>query len=109
MPRVRKTKLTDVQLDAVKNEINDELKETNTEKIPAEEEQTGPETIKGTGIIVNSLFVKVRREPSTDADTVEVLRKGDKVASIGKAEEFYKVRTSTNRNAYILSEFVKEE
>lgn len=86
-----------------KNEVND----TITEYSPAEVEKTGPETKNG--IIVNALFVNVRREPDYESEMVELLRKSDRVEIVGKVGEFYKVNTSVNRGVYISSNFIKEE
>lgn len=89
-------------------ELNREFDEEEiTEMSPAEVETTGPETTNGT--IINSLFVKVRREPSFESEVIEVLRKGDTVVVLGKEGDFYKVATSVNKTAYISSEFIKEE
>lgn len=60
------------------------------------------------GTVINSLNVKVRKEPSYEADVVEVLRKGDKVVILGVFEDFYKISTSVNRNVYISSNYIKE-
>lgn len=81
--------------------------EKTTEYSPAEVEKNGPETKNG--ILVNSLHVKVRKEPSYESDVLEILRKGDKVVVLGKSEGFYKVSTSVNKIAYISSDFIKEE
>lgn len=83
-----------------------EVKKTRRES-PAELETTGPETTNGT--IINSLHVKVRKEPRYDADVLEVLRKGDKVIIHGKSGYFYQVSTNSNEIAYISSDFIKEE
>lgn len=81
--------------------------EENTETFPAEVETAGPETKNGT--VVNSLHVKVRKEPSLESDTLEILRKGDSVTILGKLGDFYKVSTSINKVAYVFSNFIKEE
>lgn len=86
------------------------LKESTniTEKSPAEVETHGPETRNGS--IHGAMLVAVRKEPWVDNDNVlEVLREGDKVTIFGKVDGFYKVSTSTNKIAYISSDFVKEE
>lgn len=87
----------------VKEEVNKAL----ADQSPAEMETRGPETINGT--VINSLFVKVRREPNFESDVIEVLRKGDRVIILGKDGEFHKVSTSVNKIAYISSEFIREE
>lgn len=74
---------------------------------PAEVETIGPETKNG--IVANSLHVKVRKEPSFEAEVLEVLRKGDKVVILGTENGFYKVSTSVNKLAYISLDFVEEE
>lgn len=87
----------------------DELygEETKTEYSPAQVEKNGPETRNG--IIINSLFVKVRRRPSLESDIAELLRKGDRVHIIEKVGDFYKIETSVNKDVYISSKFIKEE
>lgn len=80
-----------------------EIRETSHAEVGA----AGPETKNG--IVANSLHVKVRKEPSFEADVLEVLRKGDKVVILGKEGEFYKVSTSVNKLAYISLDFIKEE
>lgn len=77
------------------------------EQSPAEVETTVPPTVTN-GVIVNALLVNVRREPCLNADVLEVLRKGDKVAILEKGTEFWKVSTSVNKIAYISSDFVME-
>lgn len=98
--RQDKSKKTSIKDDIVKTEI--------TEESSAEVKTTGPETKNG--IVVNCLFVKVRREPWTDDNNVlEVLNKGDKVTILGMVDGFYKVSTRVNKVAYISSTFIKEE
>lgn len=88
--------------------VTDEPKVETAEVSHAEVETTGPETKNG--VIINAMHVNVRREPWIDEDNVlEVLRKGDKVTILGKVNNFYKVSTSVNKVAYILSDWVKEE
>lgn len=82
------------------------VKETRAAS-PAELGAIGPETKNG--IVENSLYVKVRKEPSYESDVVEVLRKGDKVTILDKSGGFYKVSTRVNKIAYISSDFIKEE
>ncbi len=79
----------------------------DTEETPAEVESNGPETKNG--IITNSLFVNVRKEPNIESDSVEVLRRGDKVKLIKKVAGFYEVNTSVNKHVYISSDFIEEE
>lgn len=88
-------------------ELYKELKKENTELSPAEVETTGPETKNG--IVVNSLYVNVRRWPDKDSEVVETLRAGDKVVIYGKKGDFYEVSTSVNHRVYISSEYLKEE
>lgn len=78
-----------------------------TEKSSAEVKTTGPETING--VIVNSLFVKVRKEPNFESETVETLNKGMKVKILEKGKDFWKVSTSLNDVAYIASDFIEED
>ena len=83
--------------------------EKMAEESPAEvETSTVPPTVTN-GEIVNTLHVKVRREPSFESEVLEVLRKGDKVKVLEKENDFWKVSTSVNKIAYISSDFVKEE
>lgn len=72
-----------------------------------EKETTGPETKNG--IIVNSVFVKVRKEPNFESDVLEILPKGDKIRIIDSLDNFYKVETPSKKIAYICSDFVEEE
>lgn len=87
--------------------VKEEVEETIIETFPAEEETTGPETKNGT--VINSLHVKVRRDPSFESDVVEYLRKGDTVIIHGMENGFYRVSTKRIPLAYIYSEFIKEE
>lgn len=84
-----------------------EIEEKTTESSSAEVKKNGPETKNG--IVVNSLHVNARKEPSYESDVLELLRKGDKVIILGKEGEFYKISTSKNKIAYISSKFIKEE
>lgn len=93
--------LSDSELELIENKNN------FTDELPAELEQNGPETING--IISNSLFVKVRKEPSLESEVLETMRSGDKVRILGSVGDFYKVSTSVNKVAYIYSDFLKEE
>lgn len=73
-----------------------------------ETEAMVPET--KTGTIVNSVVVKVRKAPNLESDVLEVLRKGDKVRIHKKLDNgFYKISTSVNGSAFILSDFIKED
>lgn len=75
---------------------------------PAKVETTGyPET--KTGTVVNTSYVYVRKSPDLESEHMEIMRKGDKVAIIGRSGKFYKVGTSVNPIGYISSEFLKEE
>lgn len=85
-------------------DINNKVKE----KSPAEVETTVPPTVIN-GIIINSLYVKVRKGPSFESEVVEVLRKGDKVKVLEKGAKFWKVSTNSNIVAYISSDFIEEE
>lgn len=76
-------------------------------KSPAEVEINGPETTNGT--VINSIYVKVRKEPNYESEVLELLRKGDKVRILGRNGEFYIVSTNTISVAYISSDFIKED
>ena len=89
--------------------VSEEVEKIVAEESPAEvETKTAPLTVTN-GEIVNTLHVKVRREPSFESEVLEVLRKGDKVKVLEKGNDFWKVSTSVNKIAYISSEFIKEE
>lgn len=90
-----------------KEKFYDEAFDNAAESSPAEVEKNGPETKNG--IVINSIHVKVRKEPSYESDVMEVLREGDKVTILDKVGDFYKVSTKSNDVAYISSDFVKEE
>lgn len=93
------------------NPVKEEVKEETKEESPVKVETPVPPTVKN-GVIIttgNTLHVKVRKEPNFKSETLEVLRKGDKVKLLGKETGFWKVSTSTNKIAYISSEFIKEE
>lgn len=97
--------LIDAEMELYKEFEQEETAETSL----AEVETT---TVPPTGIngeIINTLYVKVRREPNFDSEVLEVLRKGDKVKVLEKGNGFWKVSTSVNKIAYISSEFIKEE
>lgn len=89
--------------------VNEEVERIIAEESPAEVETTTvPQTVIN-GEIVNTLHVKVRRDPNFESEVLEVLRKGDKVKILEKGTDFWKVSTSVNKIAYISSEFIKEE
>lgn len=92
--------------DAIDDSAKKELKDA-TEYSPAEVEKAGPETKNG--IISNALYVKARTDPSFDAEVVELLRKGDRVQIIDVVERFHKVNTALSKEAYVSSEYIKEE
>lgn len=95
----------------ISNPVKEEVTETIRDESPAKEETAVPPTVRN-GVIVtpnNILYVKVRKKPSFDSEPIEVLRKGDKVKLLKKETNFWKVSTSTNKIAYISSEFIKEE
>lgn len=100
MPR----KVKDYDLEPLTEQQSEE--QQITEESPAEVETNGPETKNG--IIVKSLHVKVRREPSYESEVMELLRRGDRVIIHGKVGEFYKISTSTNKFVYIAAAYVKE-
>lgn len=78
-----------------------------TEMHPSEIGANGPETRNGK--VVNSLFVKVRKEPSFDSEVIKVLGKGDKVNIIDIVGDFYKISIDEDSVAYIASDFIEEE
>lgn len=99
---------------SVEEEMNIESKveekeiKKNREESPAKMETTGPETKNG--IIVNTRYVKVRREPKmVEGNVLDILGCGDKVKILEKVDGFYKVSTNTHKIAYISSDFIKEE
>lgn len=74
----------------------------------AEMKMPGPETVNG--IVMNSLFVNARKDPTPNAPVVEVLRRGDRVTILsGLLDGFYKVLLPNGRIAYISSFFIREE
>lgn len=83
-------------------------KENKTEVSSLQLKTNGPKTKNGTGIIINSLHVKVRRSPSLDSDVLEVLSKDSKVTLLGKDKQFYKVSYGINKIGYIFSDYIKE-
>lgn len=78
-----------------------------TEDPPAQVEEDGPETKNG--IIINSLYVKMRKEPDFESDVIELLKKGDRVIMHERSNEFYRVSTTKNRVGYIAAQYVTEE
>lgn len=96
------------EIDSSKNEFDDlNFNSRKTETIPAEVESNGPETKNG--IVVNTIFVKVRERPNYESNVLEILNCGDKVHIIDQIGDFYKVSTKKNNIAYISSHFIKEE
>ncbi len=91
-----------------KQDVNKEVEEQNTEESSAKDRTTGIQRTK-TGTVYNTSYVYVRKGPNKDADILEVMKEGDKVAIIGKSFGFYKVNTASNQAAYIASDFLKEE
>lgn len=101
----RKEKFCDEPMTkTVKAEVEKVIRDTS----PAEMETPVPPTVRN-GEIVNTLQVRVRKEPSFESEVVEVLRKGDKVKILKREGDFWKVSTSMNKIAYISSEFIKED
>lgn len=83
-----------------------------TDSSPAQVETNGPKTRNG--IIVNSLYVKMRKEPSFESETLGILRKGDQVEIHEEVDKFYKARpksvhVSGSGIVYIDKQYVKEE
>lgn len=101
---IRKEKFYD---SSMIDEMKEEVRKTITESSPAEVESNGPETKNG--IVVNSLFVNVRREPSMKSDVVNVLRRGDSVQILDKTDGFYKINVGLIGIGYISSDFIREE
>lgn len=83
-----------------------------TDSSPAQVETNGPETRNG--IIVNALYVKMRKEPTFESEILGILRKGDQVEIYEQTNEFYKVRpksvyVNNSRIVYIDKQYIKEE
>lgn len=97
------------QSEPITEAVREEVEKIIVEESPAEVETTTVPPTVTNGEIVNTLHVKVRREPSFESEVLEVLRKGDKVKVLEKGNDFWKVSTSVNNIAYISSEFIKEE
>lgn len=72
---------------------------------PSKEENTVPETVYGDGAVCNSSLVRVRKEPSTNCEIVEVLRDGEIVEILDKSDGFYKVKLKDGRIGYIASNY----
>lgn len=82
----------------------------NADKSPAQMGTNGPETKNG--IIVNSLYVKIRNKPSFESEPIGLLRRDEKVVILERVNEFYKVRADhliPGRDIYVAAEDVKEE
>lgn len=92
----------------IEEEILSEEAIQKKEESPAKVETSRNQIIR-TGVVVNTSYVNVRKAANPEADVLEILRGGDKVAIIGDSKDFYKVKTSTNPVAYISSDFLKEE
>lgn len=74
------------------------------EKSSTEVKTNGPETMNG--IIVNSLHVKLRKEPNRDSEVIGVIDSGEKVVVLSKRGEFYEISTSGIPLAYVLEDYV---
>lgn len=83
------------------NARNDEVLSSAEVKTP------GPETKNG--IIVNCIYVNVRKDPSILAESIKRLRSGSSVEIHKKVYDFYKVSSKDVPEGYIHSKFVKEE
>lgn len=85
--------------------------EKNTEESPTEVETNGPETING--IVVNSLFVKIRKEPNLKSDVLQIIMRGDKIEVFDELiNGFYKIFSIDGiqvlGDAFILSNFIEK-
>lgn len=79
------------------------------------QEQNGPETRYG--IVINTQYVNLRKEPSYTAEVLDILAKGDRVKILEHLKErgFYRISvrnlsaTKDLDDVYISSKFLKEE
>lgn len=89
-------------------EIYEDAKKEERVSPSAEMEAMAPKTKMGT--IVNSVVVKIRKEPNLKSDILEILQKGDKIRIRKKLDNgFYEVSTSAHSIAFILSDFIEED
>lgn len=91
-----------------RDKIDKEIKEEKKARSSAEMKTTGPETSKRGVVNSNCVYVKVRKEPSFEAEVLELLKKGAEVTILGKEKGFYKVSTRMTPVAYIALDFIKE-
>jgi uncharacterized protein YgiM (DUF1202 family) len=101
-----------------KNNTNQEVKEAATATEvnttpPVNSEETAPETVTGTAgtpkasfkpskyEVCNTLAVRIRKQPSLEADIVKILSAGDVVTVIGETGEFYKIPSGYVHKDYL--------
>lgn len=106
MPRVKKytDNMPTEEIIDCEMELFDE--ERHREVSPAEVETLVPETKNG--IVINSLYVRIRREPSLESDVIKLVRKGDKVKILDRLDRFYKISIENDQLGYVASEYIKE-
>ncbi len=85
---------------------DDVIKEPIIEKSHAEVETNGPQTKNG--IVRNSIFVNVRKEPSLESAVLDTVRRGTKVSIIDTSGSFYKILLGDSMG-YISKIYVEEE
>lgn len=59
------------------------------------------------GTVVNAPYVKVRKEPSPDAETITSKLCGDRVKVLSEAEDYYKINAYGEAIGYMKKEYVK--
>ena len=67
-----------------------------------------PSSFASTGTITVDTL-RVRKAPSTSSDVVRNFDKGDKVEVIEKKDEWYKIKLTDGKEAYVYAEYVKLE
>lgn len=85
---------------------DDLIKEPITEKSHAEVETNGPQTKNG--IVRNSIFVNIRKEPNLESEVLDTVRRGTKVTITDIVGSFYKILLGEDVG-YISKIYVEEE
>lgn len=80
-------------------------------EISTETESNGAHTVTAT--VDNTFLVKVREEPNTESEVLEVLNRGERVTLLDHINltdsEFYKVSTKKGNIGYIMRKYIKED
>lgn len=101
------TMTTEESIDSEQEFYRDEEKEKSRAEVETKKSENK------TGIVDNSIVVKVRRFPDLRSEIVGILPKGSNVVIHKKLtnlnNDFYQISTSSIKRGFILSSFIKED